>query len=874
MEDKKTLEAMKALIEDTANTSRLPGGRFIQKAPAKSPGSMVFEALEKKTFYKEPDSDTILAFTEDTLIEVTPRIADEIIDAIEKYSVVFKRNVKKHGMKSDDVSEILGIYEGAYAAYLNTPKYERLRKDMMTFLKDQYNYGDEKTQKEMNKGFVKFFSLSKDNISRGILKFPNMKFRVNKNGDRLFDESVSGLSIRVEEDKESLRNEFIFKALEDGLWSYDYLFESGIINGLGGYDVNAFVRTSNVLTPEQKVNAFIVSGVCDDREEVLDYYKKEDKRFFLEIANAEEIIDAIKEGSIDVKDASKRLKIKDVKDLTPEKLEELLSIPNFPRNTEFLQFVPNRKTNRTDKFVSKGLIKELNREQIMKIVFSEKVNQVYLNPLESEDYINMIGKLKVEDIKILEENGFILPEDVIKLSKFKVLDLLDSEEYSRMLEYVAGYYDLNRIEQLHKEDKIYSSFVRNFNEDVLAKLDEEKRKEYFAKFYEDLKQKENNETLFVELVKKGFDIPADEEYKVSFDTISEMYLEEIVSDDDIMSFYKKQYISAECIKNMYSSKDILDNYRSGNLDVSFLNFVDDRQTVIRKELEAGRITLEDVILLYSDKDGINIDELQYIFEKQSLENDNLAEFIPDDMDEKKIEGLFECYFISHDDLSVLVSRGIISSEDAEAYANKMVAHDVLESIFCNATKAILTKETETGESRTPGLRIGPNKRAGQIKNDPELEEMLLNEIGFDDRRLVLHGENNSLDGYTVRASDKYGLMVFSNYDKPGNATYVMSLQQGLFFLNRLMRKRALGDGTVEEKVDGVQSSATKQELRETEHVKVRNASRWLGRNIVDSMRKISDKFARDYRKEKDYKDKIDEIVAAIRDDYDARKRED
>ena len=74
-------------------------------------------------------------------------------------------------------------------------------------------------------------------------------------------------------------------------------------------------------------------------------------------------------------------------------------------------------------------------------------------------------------------------------------------------------------------------------------------------------------------------------------------------------------------------------------------------------------------------------------------------------------------------------------------------------------------------------------------------------------------------------------------------------------------------------MDGVQSSATKQELRETEHVKVRNASRWLGRNIVDSMRKISDKFARDYRKEKNYRDKIDEIVDAIRDDYDTRKKE-
>ena len=352
-----------------------------------------------------------------------------------------------------------------------------------------------------------------------------------------------------------------------------------------------------------------------------------------------------------------------------------------------------------------------------------------------------------------------------------------------------------------------------------------------------------------------------------------MYLEEKIDDTQIIELYKKGFIDVDCIRSMYNSNDILENYRNGNLDISFLNFVDDRKNVIRQELECGKITLEDVILLYSDKDGIDIEELKYIFEKQTLENENLAEYIPNDMAENKIEGLFESYFISHDDLSVLVSRGIISSEAAEEYANKMNTHDIFESIFGNATKAALTRDTEIGESKTPGLRIGSNKRAGQIKNDPMMLDMLYDEIGFDDRRLVLHGENNSLDGYTVRASDKYGLMAFTHHEKPGNATYIMSLQQGLFFLNRLVRKKALEDGTEEEKVTGVQSSATKQELRETEHVKVRNASRWLGRNIIDSMRKISDKFARDYRKELDYKDKIDELVDAIKEDYDERKRD-
>ena len=56
-------------------------------------------------------------------------------------------------------------------------------------------------------------------------------------------------------------------------------------------------------------------------------------------------------------------------------------------------------------------------------VFNGIINDEDLDALEKE-----VDSLIDEAIKKLEENGFILPEDVIKLSKFKVLDLLDSEE--------------------------------------------------------------------------------------------------------------------------------------------------------------------------------------------------------------------------------------------------------------------------------------------------------------------------------------------------------------------------------------------------------------------------------------------------------------
>ena len=36
---------------------------------------------------------------------------------------------------------------------------------------------------------------------------------------------------------------------------------------------------------------------------------------------------------------------------------------------------------------------------------------------------------------------------------------------------------------------------------------------------------------------------------------------------------------------------------------------------------------------------------------------------------------------------------------------------------------------------------------------------------FDKREIILHGDTNSLDGYRVRASDKYGVMALYNFDK-------------------------------------------------------------------------------------------------------------
>ena len=112
-------------------------------------------------------------------------------------------------------------------------------------------------------------------------------------------------------------------------------------------------------------------------------------------------------------------------------------------------------------------------------------------------------------------------------------------------------------------------------------------------------------------------------------------------------------------------------------------------------------------------------------------------------------------------------------------------------------------------------------------------------------------------------------MVFLKNDKPGNATYIMSLQQGLFFLNKMTR-----DNKNSKSATVLESEATKQELRETEHVKVRNAAPNWGGNVITDMKKLSPSF-RAKLKEKDeaYMSNIDELVEDIKKDY-FRRRDD
>lgn len=818
--------------------------------------SNISEAIMGKTVIKDVENDRILGITDNAIIEFDERIMKGITLATQNILKQFKQRVENGTVNYENIVETLTYIEFTNAAFVNTQEFQQVKIELNDLLADMMHNGTPEEIQMVREGILGFFQTSKNNIVRGRKKFKNVPYAIENS-----------------KEKEFFRALFIAEMYEDGVFDYKFLEMAGEIDEMDLDTIDGIYRHSEMFTPEQVSKALLTSGCFQTRNEILEYYLKKDKRYFINFATSEEIAQYIIDGKVTPREAIKRIKLDDVTNFPPELLEEFLCVGNFPKGVEFINYVQNGA--KTERNLNPKLLAKLDRERFLKIVLSESIAQMYANPYTSEDYINEYGKLNTEDMMYLQELGMIDKEDLVKLISFKSMQVQEPEEYEKMVETLLTFYDLDRLEELIKAKKINPKFVELYNELLTNIATEEQRQTYFGKLNQDLKEKENPDEIVTAVIVAGLKVGDNLDFDVSVEYVAEQFLEEKLEEDDLLQMYEDGVLSLDTIRVLYSDPDIIEKYKTGKLDYRVLNILENRADIIKKELKTKRLSIPEVMALYSKEDGIQIDEFTEIVEGIELGDDSLTDYLLDEIPQEKVKALFNKYYISQDDLSLLVARNIITAKQAEEFAEQMATNEQYESIF-NLDKRIirLTSETESGFGGTGGPRVGPGpKRPGQIKNDPELQELLLSQIGFDERTLVLEGTNNSLDGYKVFPSREHKVMVFLKNDKPGNATYIMSLQQGLFFLNKIVREKRAQTGEIV-LAEELQSDATKQALRETEFVKVRNASAGWGANIVDAMKKLSPQFRAKMRGQSEYKKTIDDVIEEIRKDYKERKERD
>ena len=839
--------------QDVLDRNIIQGIQGMKERGVDQSSADISEAIMEKSVVKDTESNRIIGITNNGIIEFDDYIIKGISIATKNILERFKTRIEDGSVLSQNVKETLTYIEFTNAAFIDTPVFMNVKKELNKVIKEMLNSSNPNYVRIAKEGILGFFEASRNNITQG---------------KRVFH---SGYALQNSEEKEFFRAIFIAEMVEDKVFGYDFLEKAGEIHKMDFEMIDELYRKSDTFTPEQVSKALLTSACFESREEILDYYVENDKRYFVNFATSEEVAKYIIDGKISARDASKKIRLEDIKTFSPELLEEFLCVNNFPKGTEFIEYIQTRA--KTEKSLSPQLLKKLDRERFLKVVLSDKISSVYTNPYKSEDYINTYGIINIEDIMNLYEIGKIETEDLIKLVNFKSIQVQEPDEYNKMIDTLLGVYNLDGIEKLLKEEKITPKFVELYNKLLEENVTEEQRKKYFEKMNQDINEMENSEEVVATLITKGLNVGQNIEVEMSEDYIAELYLEDEIKETDLLKMYEDGLIDLNIIRMLYSDPDIIERYKAGKLDYRVLNILENRADIIKEELKAERISIPEVMALYSKEKGIQIGEFVEIVDGIELGDDSLTDYLLDEISSEKVKALFNRYYISQDDLSLLVARNIISPKEAEEFAEQMATQEQYESIF-NLDKRIirLTNETESGivvnghkNPPTPGP-----KKSDRLKNDPELQELLLSQIGFDERTLILEGTNNSLDGYRVFPSRDYKVMVFLKNDKPGNATYIMSLQQGLFFLNKIVREKKAQDG-VTTITEELQSEATKQALRETEFVKVRNASAGWGANIVDVIKKLNPQFREKMRGQSEYKTSINEVVEEIRSDYKERK---
>lgn len=840
MENKEDLGIMFDGIEARAKNDKL---KFAKKIQPGKKYQMTYEGLLTTAFYAIKDKTTIydgkrkkiFAFRDNIVLEIEPQMEEQLAVQLRETLKNWLKRVKGKIYSVQEVAEIFLNIERYDASYISHKALDETKDLFYDFIRSEREKGP---AKEVTIGMAlhQFLGASRADIPQGVRSFKNVEY-----------------TVRFDREKEMLRALYLAELIRKDVLDFDFLKEFGEFERLSPDFVDYSFRGTRALERDQLIEAMMGSGELKNEEEVLEYYFKVDRKFFYEIATTEQLVnywladrfDDNGKRNSERNNVIRKFMVNDLAEIDSEVLERLLSVENLPKNN----FIDSTKDGN---YISKFLLKKLGRESLLRILCSDTVK--YKNSLTSEELIDRYEDLVVLDYITLFKRGYINPEDMIKLVKFANVDKGDIKPG------LSLFYNAEILERVIKEGKATPKFLEDYDKFVNEMLSKEEREEYQNRLAVEISQREDKEEYILDFVRNGIEFGKIENYQIGYQRIEDLYIEEAISEKDILKLYSKGLTTLDVIDQIFSQEEILENYKSGKLDARALSLIKDKK-VLAKEFEEERIPAQDVITIYAMENGIGLEDLKTIM-GDKIDEIEIGELLPDTISQEKIEELFKNYYISHDELSILVSRGLVTKEQADKYAQELTSHEEFESMFQGSGIAVLTRDTE-GESTGPRPLSTPSGTVEhKLKNDPDLQIRLLEELGFDKRTIKLVGATNSLNGYTVYPSEDLGVMVFIKNEKVGNATYIMSLAQGMYFLKKVSRGK--GEASLE-------SDATKNEIRETEHVRVRNASKGWGQNIVDSIRQLNPEFAQKYRRDSEYQRRVKAIIEDIREDYDLRR---
>ena len=380
--------------------------------------------------------------------------------------------------------------------------------------------------------------------------------------------------------------------------------------------------------------------------------------------------------------------------------------------------------------------------------------------------------------------GYIEPKKILDLADLKLAQTNRGREASN--EDLLAFYNPKMIAALLEEETDIE-FINKLNENLLSILGEKEKLEYINQLIEACKESMEDDKFLKTMINliDNSQLPKEffKQLDISQDALMDMVLEGELSDTTVIQYFNEGIFGDEELKTLYGNDydAIIDLVKQKILDNRALKILPSQ--LLAESLVLEELTVQDVFSVYAKHNGISVHDLREIFEKYEDNTDqriNIVHLIGEEFDGNKIRELFIEDILTHSDVLELEEKGIITAEQSEEIS-QINRDKIYAEIFGKGiTSEADIQEDEIKEPVLHGDGKYPDGYKTPMMSARKREEFFRN-IAKSDFREVESKDKNGREapfgGYTLIGYPEYGIVIFENFERTSNATYIMTLQE-------------------------------------------------------------------------------------------------
>ena len=409
---------------------------------------------------------------------------------------------------------------------------------------------------------------------------------------------------------------------------------------------------------------------------------------------------------------------------------------------------------------------------------------------------------------------------------------------------------------------------------------------YFIEKYTELEEFEKNPAVFrgksLDLVDEilkdkpeGFEKEVLDFFDIGFcdletakEIITPKYIEKEIekgeiSKENLFEFYKKGFVDENFILNYYTDREILDLYEKGSIPSDCLKSIKDPDNIIQYFCD-DKIGIQDLVSLYLKSGNFSVKDLSDAIELNEENEYDISAFIDETTPFEKIKELFSNLLIDYSSILRLRNQGIINEEQFSEIKTALDTREFFQEIRDGKRYTVITSRERDGVERvTP---IVPRYKDEEDYSDEMkiISTILERDVEDEDYGLIesynSKGKPTSLNNYRIFGNEKLDGIVILQKSKKGNAVFVMSALQMMYFLKG--KENENGEFEVQDRMKD------KSYLRTIEGVEVVEHSKFFGRNLVEACSRVSEKVSGKLKvSDKKYRKDVAEMVDDMLDKY-------